>query len=142
MVPAKELPLSDLADEFAETRLRMMAWKPNVNPDFQRFQELSAELLARHAKEPAEKRIQVQGIRYIVPISPQENKRTITKPFALYRLLKKKGEKKLLQWYKITLGAIDKAIPDEKERAKYLKQERTGAREIGEPVLKEIEEAA
>lgn len=136
-VPVQSLTDAQLADEYAEVRLRMMAWKPNVNPNAQRFGELATELVARQAGKPAAEQIIVEGERYIVPISPRENKRTVTKPVALYRRLKKLGEKKFLALYKITLGAIDKAIPDAKERARYVKEERTGPREIREPVLRE-----
>lgn len=136
-IPTAELTDSQLADEYSEFRARMMAWKPNVNPDAQRFSQLGTELLKRQEKEPAEKQIQVQGERYIVPISARERKRTIVAPIGLYRKLKKLGEKKIVALYKITLAAIDKAIPDEKERGRYVHEDRTGSREIGEPVLKD-----
>jgi hypothetical protein len=140
LTPVNELTLPELADEYAIVRQRMMAWKPNVNPDAQRFSALANELLERHAKRPAEERIIVEGEAYKIPISPREVKRTIIKPVALWRYLKKRGERKILAWYKITLGALDKAIPDEEERAKYVKEERTGSREIGEPVMKQAQQ--
>lgn len=134
--PAKELSDAQLADEFAETRLRMMAWRPNVNPDAQRFTELSTELLARQIGKPADQQILVEGEKWKVPITPQEQKTTITDRMAVYRVIRKLGVETVVETYTITLAAIRKLLT-QKQQAKLLKTERTGNREIREPVLKE-----
>ena len=133
--PAKSLTDAQLADEFAETRLRMMAWKPALNPDAQRYSELSDELLARQADEPAEKRILIEGEKFVVPISPQENSSTITDVGAVYRVIRRKGNDILLGAYSITLAKARKLLSDQQQQ-KWITTERTGAREIGEPVWK------
>ena len=137
MIPVNELSDAQLADEFGDVRLRFMAWRPEVNPDAQRYYDLSTQLLARQEGKPAAEQLLVEGLKWAVPISACEKKRTITKPVALFRRLKKLSEKRFLALYKITLGAIDKAIPDPKERARYVSEERTGPREIREPALRE-----
>lgn len=132
----KDLTLAQLADEYAEVRLRMMAWKPNVNPDAQRFGELAEELLSRHVDEAAEKQIQVQGERFVVPISPRQNKSSIVDRLALYKRIRRLvGVEKMVEYYSITLTAARKLL-SKTEQAKYIREERTGRREIGEPVMK------
>ncbi|MGA3015962.1 MAG: hypothetical protein ABSF62_02500 [Bryobacteraceae bacterium] len=127
---------SQLADEYAETRLRVMARRPNVNPDDQRLFQLATELLSRQADQPAEDRLQVQGDKFIVPISPQENKTSIVDPGAVYRIIRRKGNDILLAAYTITLAKVRKLLT-EAQLDEYLLTERTGPREIGEPVLKQ-----
>ena len=134
--PVKDLTESQLADEYAETRLHMMAWRPNVNPHAQRFSQLATELLARQSEQPAENRIQVQGEKFIVPISPQENKTTITDPAAVYRIIRRKGNDILLAAYKVTLASVRKLLTPAQQE-KFLATERTGPREIGEPVMRQ-----
>ena len=114
----------------------MMAWKPNVNPDAERFDELRGKLLTRVAEEPAEVPIQIHGKAFIVPISRCENKSTISDPLALYKKLRRLGVEKLLELYTITLTKARKVLT-EKEQAKFITTERTGPREIGEPVRKD-----
>lgn len=135
-VPVTELTDPQLADEFAETRLRMMAWKPNVNPDTLRFSQLSAELLTRQTGKDSEETPIVEGEKWKVPISAMENKTTITDPAGVYKIVRRLGVDKVIDVYSITLGNIRKILT-QKQQAKLLKTERTGPREIREPVLKE-----
>jgi hypothetical protein len=138
--PVKDLTAAQLADEYAEVRLRMMAWKPNVNTHAQRFAQLVTELLSRQAEEPADKLIQVQGDRYIVPISPQENRSKITDAVAVYRAVRRLGLKQFLEAYTITLTAARKLLTS-KQQEKWIETARTGPREIREPVLREARQA-
>jgi hypothetical protein len=141
LVPVKALTFAALADEYAEVRLRMMAWRPNVNPDAQRFGELAEELLARQLDEPAEKQIQVQGERFIVPISAQHNKSSIIDELGLYKRIRRLvGVEELVKLYKVTLSNARKVL-SKTDQAKFIREERTGRREIGEPVVKEVQAA-
>lgn len=134
--PVSELSLSELADEYSEVRQRVMAWRPNVNPNAQRFSDLAAELLKRHADDPSDQQIVVEGGRFRVPISARENDSKIIDPKALYNRLKRFGMETIIGSYSITLTNVRKLLP-KAEHAKYISTERTGNRTIGEPVLKE-----
>ena len=134
-VPAKDLQLDALVDEYAEVRQRMMALEPNVNPDAQRFDELEAEVLERAKPVEAEKSIIMHGQRFTLPVSPRRKVRTMLAD-ALPKLLKKFGRDKFLAACTLPLGAVDKLVPAD-ERKKYLKEAFTGPRIIGEPVVKQ-----
>ena len=127
-------PLLDpaLVDEYAEVRQRVLAWKPNVNPDAKRYAELHEQILAAAAPKPAEEGVVLEGKLWRVPVSPQENESTIKSIPALQKRL---GLKWFLENAKITLAAVRKAIPKEK-LGLYILTERTGAREVQEPVRK------
>jgi hypothetical protein len=118
-----------------------MAWQPNVNPDAQRFEWLRAELLARQIGKAAATQIQVVGDKYIVPISAQENSSTITDAAAVYRSIRVRGLETLLEAYTITLARARKLL-SAAQQTKWIKTERTGPREIGEPVLRSAGPAA
>ncbi len=137
LTPVQELTEAQLADEYAETRLRMMAWRPEVNPDAQRFGDLGDELLRRQEDKPADQQIIVDGAVYRVPISPRENRTSIVDPLAVYRIVRREGVGAVLRAYTITLAKIRKVL-SEAQQEKCLKTERTGPREIREPVLKGI----
>lgn len=115
----------------------MMAWRPNVNPDAQRFSELAAELVRRQQNQPPEKQIQVAGDRFIIPVSPCQNESKIIDRVALYKRLRRLGIEELAQIYTITLTNARKILSP-KELPKFIATERTGPRTIGEPVLKEF----
>ena len=130
---ATELSTPELADEYATVRALMMAWKPNVNPHAQRFAELGAELLERCKEEPAEKLLQVQGNKYVVPISAQENVSKIVDKLALYKRIRRLGIETVAETYSITLANVRKLL-SKSELQKYILTERSGPRTIGEPV--------
>jgi hypothetical protein len=126
-----------LIDEYVECRERVKAWKPNVNPHAQRYLELQSLILAWYEKSPAEKSAVAEGNSYRLPISARENKRTVVNLAGLVRKLKLSW---LLENCKVTLKAIEKAVPKEKLPL-YIHEELAGPREIGEPVRK-LEPAA
>jgi hypothetical protein len=137
VLDVKKLSTADLADEYSEVRLRMMGWKPNVNPHAERFGELDAELLRRAERYPPHYTLQVPGNKFIVPISAQENRTTIVDPAAVYRCVRVRGLNVLLAHYKITLASIRKLFTEEKQ-LQFLSTARTGPRTIGEPVLADV----
>lgn len=122
-----------VVDEYVEVRQRMLQWRPQVNPDAQRFQELEDLILSWCAKKPATKRLILEGSTHVVPVSPCENKRVVIN---LPGLLKKLGSTKFVAIAKVTLKAIERVIPKE-QRKLYIRESRNGPREIGEPSLKE-----
>lgn len=130
--PAKDLQLPQLVDEYTEVRSRCLAFKPNVNPDAERFAELEGEILSRVAKEKPAKRLVLEGELYRLPISPCESR---TKLRSVTALFKKLGLRKFLQHCTVKLSAARHLGEDGK---KYLITKRTGPREIGEPVRKQV----
>lgn len=128
-----------LVDEYQQVRERCMAWKPNVNPDAARYQELQAAMLELCAAEAPDQAVVLEGNLYDLPISMRENRREIKDRHMLWRRIKRLlggTDKKMAGVYKITLGQIDKILPSD-EHEKFLIQERTGPREIQEPVKRQ-----
>lgn len=131
MIEAKLTPEQrKIVDEFAVVRQRCMAWTPAVNPHAARRQELEKLILSWFENSEAAEPIIAAGNRYTVPVSMRENSRTLV---LIPRLLKRLGQKWVVENFKPTLKSIEKALTKE-ELAKYVQEERSGARSIGEPV--------
>lgn len=131
MIEAKLTPEQrKLVDEFAEARQRCMAWTPAVNPHAARRQELEKLILSWFENSEAAEPIIAAGNRYTVPVSIRENRRTL---ILIPKLLKRLGQKWVVENFKPTLTSIEKALTKE-ELQKYMNEERSGPRTIGEPV--------
>lgn len=136
MTPASSLSDSQLADEFGIARLAWRRWQPPANPWDQRYRELAGELLARQENKPADLAILVDGKQFSVPISAQENRSKFVRPVELFNTLRRKlTTAELVEYYRITLADARKLLSPEQQK-KHIKTERTGGREIGEPILK------
>jgi hypothetical protein len=120
-----------LVDEYAEARLKVMAWKPEANPHAARFEELNSLILTWFENEKADEAILARGNRYTVPVAAREKKRTILR---IPQLFKRLGSKWVAENVRPTLKAIEKALSPE-EMKKFVLEERTGPRSLGEPVV-------
>ncbi len=119
-----------LVDEYVEVREKWKSWQPPVNPHAARFAELKVRILGWFEKEPADVAFIAEGKSFKLPISARERKRTLKN---LPALLRKLGQKWIAENCMPTLGAVEKAIPAEK-LSLYIDEERSGPRNIGEPV--------
>jgi len=119
-----------LVDEYVEVRAKVLAWKPNVNPDAARYAELHAKMLEAATKARADQAVVLEGKLWKLPITHQEQQSTI---ISIPALQKKLGLKWLLENCSVTLAKVRKAIPRNK-LADYILTERTGNREVQEPV--------
>jgi hypothetical protein len=128
----KPLTREQLIDQYVEDRAYARSRKPDVDPILKRYQETHALLLTFCEGKPAGEAIVLEGHKYKVPISAQENQSTINLPGAVKKL---GGLKWLLINCKVTLKAVRSAM-DEKTAERFITTERTGPREIGEPSLK------
>jgi len=126
-------PPPELIDEFADMRAKMRAWKPDVNPHAQRFGAVKQQILDCYEGADPEQTYLAEGIVYKLPISACELRRKIKD---LYKVFLRLKSKRFVSLCSFTLGALEKAIPKDK-LAQYIHEERTGPREIGEPVAKE-----
>ena len=134
--PLTKLSERELVDEYVEFRFRVMAWEPPVNPHEARFDELAAEILRRQEKEPEKKTITLESPRFKLPISARKMVRSLL-PNAVENLFKRWGQETYLKVCSPpALGTIDKLVP-KVDRGQYVKEAFTGARTIGEPILKQ-----
>jgi hypothetical protein len=136
LVPPLPKPEPALVDEYAGLREKMKAWKPSVNPHAARFAELGALILKCYEEYPAAEPTVAEGFRYRLPITARRFERKI---IDLAGFLKKVGRQKFLSMCNVTLGAVEKEIPEGK-RALYISTKQSGPRQIGEPVTREAVE--
>jgi len=122
-----------LVDEYTEVRAKCMAWKPAVNPDAARYAELQKELLSWFEGEKGDERkapALLKGTRFTVPVAARENKRTIIQ---IPKLLKRLGTKWIHENFKPTLKSIETVLTPV-EMKKFVTEENSGPRTLGEPV--------
>ena len=132
-----KLTIQDLVDEYVQTRAKVMAWEPPENPHEERFDELAAEILRRQEKEPAKEPIVLETPRCKLPISARKMVRSLL-PLAAENLFKRWGQETYLKVCSPpALGMIDKLVP-QADRGQYVKEAFTGARTIGEPIVKQV----
>jgi hypothetical protein len=114
-----------------QVREQMKAWKPNVNPYIQRFKELEALILAWSEPQPAASNLVWEGYSHLVPVSPRQNHRWIHNVMGFVR--KVGGLKAYVELVPPTLALVERMVP-KSDWGKYISEELTGRRTIGEPV--------
>ena len=135
--PVTKLAIEELVDEYVEFRFRVMAWEPLENPHEARFDALAAEILRRQEKQPEKEALTLESPRFKLPISARKMVRSLL-PNAVENLFKRWGQETYLKVCSPpALGTIDKLVP-KAERGEYVKESFTGARTIGEPILKQV----
>lgn len=122
---------SAVIDEYAEVRQRMLAWRENMNPHAERYQELQAKILSWCESEKAELKIILKGGKWSLPISARQNRRMVKNVARFIEAIG--GLKTYAELMPPTLGLVEQYIPADK-RAEYITEERTGRRMIQEPV--------
>jgi len=126
-------------DEYGVLEARMRAWKPNVNPHAQRFNQLRAEILTWCESDPAGENLILKGQRYTVPVSQRQNHRWVSNVLGFIRLLG--GARKYAALVPPTLALVEEHVP-KAERGKYISEELTGRRSVGDPVEHPAEASA
>lgn len=127
-------PPPELVDEWANLRAKNLAFQPNVNPHAKPLADKTAELLIFYEDRPGDQSYIAIGKEYKVPVSQRHRVRW---PIELYKLFKRLGGKKYVAIAQPTLGDIEKALP-EKLHPQFIHEERTGRRELQEPVKVQV----
>lgn len=109
----------------------MKAWKPNVNPHTARFKELEALILSWGEKLPAGNKLIWEGHSHLVPVSARQNHRWVHDVMGFVRRVG--GFKKYVELVPPTLALVESVVPA-CDLGKYISEELTGRRTIGEPV--------
>jgi hypothetical protein len=120
-----------VVDEYGELSQKMALWAPPMNPYAQRNAELQLQILSWYENEPAEKKFIAEGTRFKVPVKARRLKREVIN---IPKLLKIWGMKKIAELWEPPLNVIEKEVPENKHSL-YIKEERTGPRALGSPVL-------
>ncbi len=118
-------------DEFGDLATEIKRLKAQLKPKTERFDKLDQQIQSWFEKHPAEESTTVEGKRYLVKVSPRENRTEILGIAKVYRAL---GVKAFLAACKISLKAIAKAT-DEATFARLVKTERIGPRNL-DPIAK------
>jgi len=121
---------ASIIDEYGELSEKVAAWKPTLCPYLQRFTELKLKILSWYELEPADQRFVAAGTRYKVAVKPRRRTRTVINVEKLVKLF---GLAKIAKLWEPTLGLIEKEVPAA-DHDKYIKEERTGPRELDSPV--------
>jgi hypothetical protein len=119
-----------LIDEYAETRAKVAAWKPAVNPHAARLAALVVEITKLTDREPADEEVLLAGYHFSVPVGMKRIKRTIVRLKQLFRRL---GSEWVEEHCQPNLGDLDKALAPE-ERSEFVEESRELSRIIGVPL--------
>ena len=129
---------SKVLDRFGALDLWIQQNKPKLD-EHAKLKKLIRERLDGAA--PADQPYRAEGLEYYVDLGQKENQREITDPVKCFNALKKAlGLDALVRALKYTLKLIDAHVSPE-EQKKFVKQERTGARDVT-AVLKSAPTAA
>lgn len=109
----------------------MALWSPPMNPYTQEHKELELLILSWYQDKPAKEKFIAQGRTFKVAVKAQKLKRTVVN---VPKLIKVLGLKRIAELWEPPLSLIEREIPEDKLPL-YIKEERSGPRALGTPVL-------